>query len=179
MYTYERALMMEQRAAMMKELRQKNKRKKGKKITIHETTVGGPSDAEPATDAAPSTPNTAADNHVDYWSGQGLEASDVTVEEGSKGTVGDRRSSVDFNNELLSIKPDTQNVRRMHTAVRLNEVIVERSHEARLVIINLPGVPKSSAGDENYMEYIEVLTEGIERVLMVRGGGHEVITIYS
>jgi len=29
------------------------------------------------------------------------------------------------------------------------------------------------------MEYIEVLTEGIERVLMVRGGGCEVITIYS
>jgi len=29
------------------------------------------------------------------------------------------------------------------------------------------------------MEYIEVLTEGIERVLMVRGGGSEVITIYS
>jgi len=44
---------------------------------------------------------------------------------------------------------DTQNVRRMHTAVGLNEVIVERSHEAQLVIINLPGVPKSAAGDEN------------------------------
>jgi len=29
------------------------------------------------------------------------------------------------------------------------------------------------------MEYIEVLAEGIERVLMVRGGGREVITIYS
>jgi len=44
---------------------------------------------------------------------------------------------------------DTHNVRRMHTAVGLNEVIVERSHEAQLVIINLPGVPKSAAGDEN------------------------------
>lgn len=51
---------------------------------------------------------------------------------------------------VLSVNvSDTQNVRRMHTAVRLNEVIVEKSHEARLVIINLPGVPKSSAGDEN------------------------------
>jgi len=29
------------------------------------------------------------------------------------------------------------------------------------------------------MEYIEVLAEGIEHVLMVRGGGREVITIYS
>jgi hypothetical protein len=29
------------------------------------------------------------------------------------------------------------------------------------------------------MEFLEVLTEGLERVLMVRGGGQEVITIYS
>ena len=29
------------------------------------------------------------------------------------------------------------------------------------------------------MEFLEVLTEGLERVLMVRGGGREVITIYS
>lgn len=29
------------------------------------------------------------------------------------------------------------------------------------------------------MEFLEVLTEGLERVLLVRGGGREVITIYS
>jgi hypothetical protein len=29
------------------------------------------------------------------------------------------------------------------------------------------------------LEFLEVLTEGLERVLMVRGGGREVITIYS
>ena len=29
------------------------------------------------------------------------------------------------------------------------------------------------------MEFLEVLTDGLERVLMVRGGGREVITIYS
>ena len=29
------------------------------------------------------------------------------------------------------------------------------------------------------MEFLEVLTEGLDRVLMVRGGGREVITIYS
>lgn len=29
------------------------------------------------------------------------------------------------------------------------------------------------------MEFLEVLTEGLDRVLLVRGGGCEVITIYS
>uniref|UniRef100_A0A224YRZ2 Kazachoc n=1 Tax=Rhipicephalus zambeziensis TaxID=60191 RepID=A0A224YRZ2_9ACAR len=80
---------------------------------------------------------------------------------------------------LLKIKPDEANVRRMHTAVKLNEVIVNKSHDSKLVIINLPGPPRIQRGEENYMEFLEVLTEGLERVLMVRGGGREVITIYS
>lgn len=29
------------------------------------------------------------------------------------------------------------------------------------------------------MEFLEVLMEGLNRVLLVRGGGREVITIYS
>ncbi len=29
------------------------------------------------------------------------------------------------------------------------------------------------------MEFIDVLTEGLKRVILVRGGGHEVVTIYS
>nr|XP_055058226.1 solute carrier family 12 member 7 isoform X5 [Misgurnus anguillicaudatus] len=71
------------------------------------------------------------------------------------------------------------NVRRMHTAVKLNEVVVNKSQGAQLVLLNMPGPPKSKDGDENYMEFLEVLTEGLNRVLLVRGGGREVITIYS
>ncbi|XP_047241620.1 solute carrier family 12 member 6-like isoform X1 [Girardinichthys multiradiatus] len=81
--------------------------------------------------------------------------------------------------DMLSLRPDHSNVRRMHTAVKLNEVIVNKSHDARLVLLNMPGPPKNTEGDENYMEFLEVLTEGLERVLLVRGGGSEVITIYS
>ena len=29
------------------------------------------------------------------------------------------------------------------------------------------------------MEFLEVLTEGLDRVLMVRGGGREFVTIYN
>ena len=38
---------------------------------------------------------------------------------------------------------------------------------------------KSYFANSSDMEFLEVLTEGLERVLMVRGGGREVITIYS
>ncbi|NWW11627.1 S12A5 protein, partial [Oreocharis arfaki] len=71
------------------------------------------------------------------------------------------------------------NVRRMHTAVKLNEVIVKKSQDAKLVLLNMPGPPRNRKGDENYMEFLEVLTEHLDRVLLVRGGGREVITIYS
>lgn len=95
----------------------------------------------------------------------------------------------------------------MHTAVKLNEVIVNKSHDAQLVILNLPGPPRDTRLERESnctyylcaismplvsicscpfpfcvladMEFLEVLTEGLERVLMVRGGGREVITIYS
>ncbi|XP_057370739.1 solute carrier family 12 member 4-like isoform X1 [Daphnia carinata] len=78
-------------------------------------------------------------------------------------------------------EPDADNVRRMHTAVKLNEVIVQRSHDAQLVVLNLPSPPKQTrqSGGSNYMEFLEVLTEGLDRVLMVKGCGREVVTIYS
>uniref|UniRef100_A0A8C2KHL0 Solute carrier family 12 member 5b n=1 Tax=Cyprinus carpio TaxID=7962 RepID=A0A8C2KHL0_CYPCA len=71
------------------------------------------------------------------------------------------------------------NFRRMHHAQELNGVIVKKSKEAKLVLLNMPGPPKNRNGEENYMEFLEVLTEGLNRVLLVRGGGREVITIYS
>lgn len=71
------------------------------------------------------------------------------------------------------------NVRRMHTAVKLNGVVLNKSQHAQLVLLNMPGPPKNRKGDENYMEFLEVLTEGLDRVLLVRGSGREVITIYS
>uniref|UniRef100_A0A8D0ABM4 Solute carrier family 12 member 5a n=1 Tax=Sander lucioperca TaxID=283035 RepID=A0A8D0ABM4_SANLU len=81
--------------------------------------------------------------------------------------------------DIFNMKPNQSNVRRMHTALRLNEVIIKKSSEAKLVLLNMPGPPKNRTGDENYMEFLEVLTDGLNRVLLVRGGGREVITIYS
>ncbi|XP_035269533.1 solute carrier family 12 member 7 isoform X3 [Anguilla anguilla] len=86
--------------------------------------------------------------------------------------------------DIFNMKPEWEslnqsNVRRMHTAVRLNEAVVNKSQGAHLVLLNMPGPPKHKGGDENYMEFLEVLMEGLNRVLLVRGGGREVITIYS
>ncbi|XP_069099626.1 solute carrier family 12 member 5 [Pleurodeles waltl] len=81
--------------------------------------------------------------------------------------------------DFFNMKPNQTNVRRMHTAVKLNEVIVKKSQDAKLVLLNMPGPPRNRKGDENYMEFLEVLTEHLDRVMLVRGGGREVITIYS
>ncbi|XP_065562095.1 solute carrier family 12 member 6-like isoform X1 [Artemia franciscana] len=78
-------------------------------------------------------------------------------------------------------QPNLANVRRMHTAVQLNATIRSKSENAALVVINLPGAPRNTERDQtaNYMEFLEVLTENISRVLMVNGSGQEVVTIYS
>ena len=44
---------------------------------------------------------------------------------------------------------ENANVRRMHTAVKLNEAIVAKSHDSKLVILNLPGPPKVVGKDKD------------------------------
>lgn len=40
-------------------------------------------------------------------------------------------------------------MRRMHTAVKLNGVVLNKSQHAQLVLLNMPGPPKNRKGDEN------------------------------
>lgn len=45
----------------------------------------------------------------------------------------------------------------MHTAIKLNEVVVSRSADAQLVILNLPGPPKDTKVErESNCEYLLV-----------------------
>lgn len=37
----------------------------------------------------------------------------------------------------------------MHTAVKLNGVVLNKSQHAQLVLLNMPGPPKNRKGDEN------------------------------
>lgn len=50
---------------------------------------------------------------------------------------------------LLLCHRNQSNVRRMHTAVKLNGVVLTKSQEAQLVLLNMPGPPKNRQGDEN------------------------------
>ena len=50
---------------------------------------------------------------------------------------------------IFHFSTESSNVRRMHTAVRLNEAIVNKSHEAKLVILNLPSPPKHIGQDRD------------------------------
>jgi len=174
---------MEQRNEMLKEMRVSEKRR-GKMVE----TVIDKSRADPPTDAAEV-------NKEENSNFGGKSPSKVTFSEEQENTTNNTNDNNDlsetantpgssFGSSLTvpqNKSKESSNVRRMHTAVRLNERIVEKSHEAKLVILNLPSPPKTMGPDRDasYMEYLEVLTEGLERVLMVRGGGREVITIYS
>lgn len=165
-YTYERTLMMEQRSQMLRQMRltKTEREREAQLVKDRHSALRLESLYSDEEDEAAAGP----DKIQMTWT------RDKYMTE-----PWDPSHTPDNFRELVHIKPDQSNVRRMHTAVKLNEVIVTRSHDARLVLLNMPGPPKNSEGDENYMEFLEVLTEGLERVLLVRGGGREVITIYS
>uniref|UniRef100_A0A8C9VLX6 Solute carrier family 12 member 6 n=1 Tax=Scleropages formosus TaxID=113540 RepID=A0A8C9VLX6_SCLFO len=162
-YTYERTLMMEQRSQMLQQMRL-SKSDREKEVSDFAPSVVVVS----CRLRCPFKESLHRRVHMTWTKEKALQ---VRAQSGSNTPEGFR--------DMLSIRPDHSNVRRMHTAVKLNEVIVNKSHDARLVLLNMPGPPKNPEGDENYMEFLEVLTEGLERVLLVRGGGSEVITIYS
>ncbi|VVC95186.1 unnamed protein product, partial [Leptidea sinapis] len=207
-YTYERTLMMEQRNQMLRELRLNKKETMGMVQAIvdhHHADIKTASKvrfaepgSEPNTTDAPSPPladseEKETDDKDDFRSSllhiidSMWDSSDENSQcKGAPSPPPDEKKENNANGDALkpnmpNITPDEGTVRRMHTAVKLNEVIVSRSHDAQLVILNLPGPPRDTKleRESNYMEFLEVLTEGLEKVLMVRGGGREVITIYS
>ncbi|XP_071750444.1 solute carrier family 12 member 4 [Centroberyx gerrardi] len=166
-YTYERTLMMEQRSQMLRQMRLSSAERDREAQLVkdrHSLVRMGSLYSDEEEEVVEPPPEKVQMT----WTREKCEAERRN-----------RNNAPENFRELISLKPDQSNVRRMHTAVKLNEVIVNKSHDARLVLLNMPGPPRNTDGDENYMEFLEVLTEGLERVLLVRGGGREVITIYS
>ncbi|XP_052817095.1 solute carrier family 12 member 7-like [Mya arenaria] len=164
-YTYERTLEMEQRAEMLNKLKDRRESATQRQLETVDNIRRG-SRHEIKIDL----PHVEDDGETQQY---------TFTPSSSK-----RPSTMKFLAEPVNRHiPTEENVHQMHTAVRLNELIRANSCDAQLVIVNLPPPPHVGATDDNsdlhYMEFLEVLTEDVGRVLMVRGSGTEVITIYS
>ncbi|XP_036418840.1 solute carrier family 12 member 7-like isoform X1 [Colossoma macropomum] len=202
-FTYEKTLVMEQRSQMLKQMQlSKTERER----EIQSITDESRSSIKRKNRMKEPTPNTlevpgmaALENEAQMFHERNVKPHDGHQEKHSPSSyhvhmtwtkekfISERnrhREASPGIRDIFNMKPEWEhlnqsNVRRMHTAVKLNEVVVNKSQGAHLVLLNMPGPPKNKGGDENYMEFLEVLIEGLDRVLLVRGGGREVITIYS
>uniref|UniRef100_A0A8C1MMH1 Solute carrier family 12 member 5b n=1 Tax=Cyprinus carpio TaxID=7962 RepID=A0A8C1MMH1_CYPCA len=170
-YTYEKTLMMEQRSQILKEMHlTKNERER--EVQLIQGKNATPTPTSPTSPTSPTPAAMSPGEEVQMtWTDDTEKPNNPSYKETSHSQKKSLQYGVSFRNQ--------SNVRRMHHAQKLNEVIVKKSQEAKLVLLNMPGPPKNRTGEENYMEFLEVLTEGLNRVLLVRGGGREVITIYS
>ncbi|TMS35862.1 hypothetical protein L596_003163 [Steinernema carpocapsae] len=75
---------------------------------------------------------------------------------------------------------DKKKIKKMNAAMRLNQVIHEYSTESQLILLSLPKPPKTRRLlVDNYIAYVDALTENFHRVLLIGGSGKEVITIDS
>ena len=136
-YTYERTLMMEQRSEMLKVIR------RGSKTGLEPQNIIDSSHPKSPTQLKVRLETVHEDGPSESTT-DSIDRNQFTFTPSSQ-TNSKPTTPTNTTNDLLNIKPDQKNVRRMHTAVRLNEVIIEKSHEAQMVILNLPAPPKSPA----------------------------------
>ena len=68
--------------------------------------------------------------------------------------------------------------RRMRTAMAFNRVLLQHSKLSKLVVTNLP-LMRSVDDASDFCGYVDVMTEGMSAVLMIRGAGEEVVTTYG
>ncbi|TDH10375.1 hypothetical protein EPR50_G00074890 [Perca flavescens] len=168
-YTYEKTLVMEQRSQILKQMHlTKNEKERESVAVSNPKQVQLIHSKNASTPTSPTSPTAPAGGAAIWTDNKGADKGKTVL-----------AANPEAGKDLFNMKPSQVDVRRMHTAMRLNEVITKKSKEAKLVLLNMPGPPKNRVGNENYMEFLEVLTEGLNRVLLVRGGGREVITIYS
>ncbi|XP_058499527.1 solute carrier family 12 member 5b isoform X2 [Solea solea] len=195
-YTYEKTLIMEQRSQILKQMHLTKNEKEREIQSITDSSRGSIRRKNPPTlcvqhcaeEGTSMAEKTEAEVQLVHSKNASTPTSPTSPPSSATWTDSKGKNllavSPESGKDLFNMKPEWEHLnqsdlRRMHTAVRLNEVIMKKSKEAKLVLLNMPGPPKNRVGNENYMEFLEVLTEGLNRVLLVRGGGREVITIYS
>ncbi|XP_010220138.1 PREDICTED: solute carrier family 12 member 4-like, partial [Tinamus guttatus] len=126
-YTYERTLMMEQRSAMLRRMRLSEAERQREAQLVRERSW------------RPRSSSGASE----------LDDDDDDDDEESEAARVQRtwsRPRRELPPDLLDPHPARGNVRRMHTAVRLNEAMAARSQGARLGLLNLPPPPPRHHG---------------------------------
>jgi hypothetical protein len=83
------------------------------------------------------------------------------------------------NGEYISTIPDQDDMdEKIESSKRLNEIIVERSKEASLVITNLPPILEGQKA-QDYLSFCSNMTQNITRLLFIQNSSKEVLTQYS
>ncbi|XP_033943664.1 solute carrier family 12 member 5-like [Pseudochaenichthys georgianus] len=171
-YTYEKTLVMEQRSQILKQMHLTKNEKEREIQSITDISRGsirrknpsalrsqhsvdeGASVAEQTEDqvqlihskntstpASPTSPAVPAGGATTWTDNKGAE----------KGK-GPSEGNPEAGRDPFNMKPSQVDVRRMHTAMRLNEVIMKKSKEAKLVLLNMPGPPKNRNNRTKPME---------------------------
>ncbi|RMC05692.1 hypothetical protein DUI87_17778 [Hirundo rustica rustica] len=173
-FTYEKTLMMEQRSQMLKQMQlSKNEREREIQSTTDESRglIRRKSYSNPLSivqDAQALLTNEEEaqlihDKNTASRSALAVEASvaaaaleKVQMTWTKEKFVAEKHKNKDSNasgfKDIFNMKPNQSNVRRMHTAVKLNGVVLNKSQHAQLVLLNMPGPPKNRKGDENLQE---------------------------
>ncbi|XP_008436670.1 solute carrier family 12 member 7 isoform X4 [Poecilia reticulata] len=137
-FTYEKTLVMEQRSQMLKQMHLSKTEREREAQLIHDKNTAAHVTMNNKEEAGPDRV------HMTWTKDKLLTERNRTREPNANMAVRD----------LFNMKPEWEslnqsNVRRMHTAVKLNEVVVNKSQGAHLVLLNMPGPPKNRGGDEN------------------------------
>jgi len=84
-------------------------------------------------------------------------------------------------NQSEPIGPRSTVLKKMHEAGGLNKKILEHSSTAELVFVTMPPIPSEHNAEKetNYVRYLDAMTRGLQRVVLVRSTGNEVITMYN
>ena len=106
-------------------------------------------------------------------------APDITANESSSDVGSDR--VMDNDETLYDEKkyPDSKIEEFLLQNLKLNAVIKTHSRKADLTLVSLPPPPGMGHPSHLYMQYLELLLDGLQRCMLVRGYKRDVVTIYQ
>uniref|UniRef100_A0A914HTG4 Uncharacterized protein n=1 Tax=Globodera rostochiensis TaxID=31243 RepID=A0A914HTG4_GLORO len=160
---YERTLLMEERTKMIQQMQQMQRRG----LTSLHSQING--------DSTPEQSKTSEEDNAL----EGDTLMKMPSDEESEGSPLDIQPTTNSAKQRRVKEIDRRKVHKMHGAIRLNELILEHSKNSQLVLFSLPKPPFLEDQVDDYIQYLEVISSKLQKVLFVRGTGSEVLTTRS